>query len=85
MQENDTVIEPEVLDENGHIIQANEPPKWNDPNDHARPHGDLGGMIGGFLTLAIGFLVTIFVLLVSVCILVPFSLILRVLGVRKHN
>lgn len=85
MQENDTVIEPEVLDENGHIIQANEPPKWNDPNDHARPQGDLGGMIGGFLTLAIGFLVTIFVLLVSVCILVPFSLILRVLGVRKHN
>lgn len=85
MEEKETVIEPEVLDENGHVIQANQPPAWNDPNDHARPQGDLGGMIGGFLTLAAGFLVTVCILIVSVCIIIPLSLILRVLGVRKHN
>lgn len=85
MEEKQTVIEPEVLDESGRIIQANQPPEWNDPNDHARPQGDLSGIVGGFLTLSVGFLVTLFILIVSVCIILPFSLILRVLGVRKHN
>lgn len=57
------------------IIRANEPPAWHTPGDHARPQGDLGGMLGGFLTLAVGFLVTIFILLISVCIIIPFTLI----------
>ncbi len=66
-------------------IRANEPPAWHTPGDHARPKGDLGGMLGGFLTLAAGFLVTAFILLVSVCIIVPFTLIMRAVGVHKSN
>lgn len=67
------------------MIRANIPPSWHTPGDHARSQGDLGGMLGGFLTLAIGFLVTVVVLIISVCIVVPFMLIMRTLGVRKHN
>lgn len=67
------------------IIRANLPPAWHTPGDHARPQGDLGGMLGGFLTLAIGFLVTIFILIISVCIIIPFTLIMRAFGVRKRN
>ena len=67
------------------IIRANEPPAWHTPGDHARPKGDLGGMLGGFLTLAVGFLVTVFILIISVCIIIPFTLIMRALGVRKRN
>lgn len=66
-------------------LRANEPPPWHTPGDHARPKGDLGGMLGGFLTLAVGFLVTVFILIVSVCIVIPFTLILRALGLRKRN
>lgn len=68
-----------------YVLRANQPPAWNTPGDHARPYGDHGGMLGGFLTLAVGFLVTLFILLVSVCIILPCMLILRVLGVRKSN
>ena len=67
------------------VIRANEPPAWHTPGDHARPKGDLGGMLGGFLTLTVGFLVTLFILIVSVCIILPFTLILHTLGVRKRN
>lgn len=67
------------------VIRANEPPSWHTPGDHARPKGDLGGMLGGFLTLAVGFLVTVFVLIVSMCIIIPFTFIVRMLGVRKRN
>lgn len=67
------------------IIRANQRPAWSTPGDHARPQGDRGGMLGGFLTLAIGFLVTLFILLVSVCIIIPFTLIMRALGVHKRN
>lgn len=65
-------------------IRANEPPVWYTPGDHARPQGDLGGMLGGFLTLAVGFLVTVFILIVSVCLIIPFTLIMRALGWKKH-
>ncbi len=67
------------------VIRANQRPAWSTPGDHARPYGDRGGMLGGFLTLAIGFLVTLFILLVSVCIIIPFTLIMRALGVHKRN
>ncbi len=67
------------------IIRANLPPAWHTPGDHARSQGDLGGMLGGFLTLAVGFLVTVFILILSVCIILPFTLIMRTLGVRKRN
>lgn len=67
------------------IIRANQRPVWATADDHARPQGDLGGMLGGFLTLAVGFLVTVFILLVSVCIIIPFTLIMRAVGVRKRN
>ena len=67
------------------IIRANQRPSWSTPGDHARPQGDIGGMLGGFLTLTIGFLVTLFILIISVCIIIPFTLILHALGVRKQN
>ena len=44
MNEKEDIIVPEVLDEQGNIIQANEPPAWNNPHDHARPQGDTGGI-----------------------------------------
>ena len=66
-------------------VRANEPPPWHTPGDHARPYGDNGGMLGGFLTLAIGFIVTVFVLVVSVCIIIPFTILMRLLGVRKRH
>ena len=66
-------------------VRANEPPPWYTPGDHARPYGDRGGMLGGFLVLALGFIVTVFVLLISVCIIIPFTLLMRLLGVHKHS
>lgn len=67
------------------VLRANEPPEWDTPGDHARVYGDRGGLLGGFLVLATGFFVTLFVLLVSVCIIIPFTLLMRVLGVRKNK
>ena len=66
-------------------LRANQPPSWHTPGDHARPQGDLGGMLGGFLTLTLGFLVTVFFLLISVCIIIPFTLLLRLINVQKHH
>lgn len=67
------------------VISANEPPPWYTPGDHARPRGDRGGLLGGFLVLTLGFLVTVFVLFVSVCIVLPFSILMRLLGVQKRS
>ncbi len=67
------------------IIRANEPPLWHTPGDHARPQGDRGGLLGGFFVLALGFIVTAFVLLVSVCVILPFTLLMRLLGVQKRS
>ena len=66
-------------------LRANERPDWHTPGDHARPQGDHGGMVGGFLVLAMGFIVTLLVLLISVCIVIPFSIFMRLLGVHKRN
>lgn len=65
--------------------RASARPAWHTPGDHARPYGDRGGLLGGFLVLALGFVVTIAVLLFSVCILIPFTLLMRLLGVHKHR
>ena len=67
------------------VIQANEPPRWHTPTDHARPYGDRGGLLGGFLVLSLGFLITVCVLLFSVCIVIPFTILMRVLGMRKNK
>lgn len=67
------------------VIRANERPEWATPADHARTQGDRGGLLGGFLVLALGFLVTAIVLLVSVCIVIPFTLLMRVLGVHRQR
>ncbi len=67
------------------VIRANARPAWATPGDHARPQGDRGGMLGGFLVLAIGFFVTAFVLIVSVCIVVPFRLLMHLFGMHKRN
>lgn len=67
------------------VITANARPAWHTPGDHARPYGDRGGMLGGFLVLAMGLLVTVFVLIVSVCIIIPFTLLMRLFGVHKNK
>ncbi len=67
------------------LIRANARPAWHTPGDHARPQGDRGGMLGGFLVLAMGFLVTAFVLVVSVCIVIPFTILMRLFGVHKRG
>ena len=66
-------------------VRANARPAWHTPGDHARPYGDRGGMLGGFLVLALGFIVTAGVLFVSVCIVIPFTLLMRLFGVHKNK
>jgi len=74
------ILEPEVFDENGNRITANDVPAWNDPNDHARPKGDNGGIGGGFLTLATGMFVTVCFFIFAICILLPLALLGRIFG-----
>lgn len=80
-----TTLTGEVSPVSTEQVRANEPPPWNTPGDHARPYGDRGGLLGGFLVLTLGFVVTLFVLLFSVCIIIPFTLLMRLLGVHKHR
>lgn len=69
----------------GEVSHANARPAWHTPGDHARPYGDRGGLLGGFLVLVLGFVVTVAVLLFSVCILIPFTLLMRLLGVHRNK
>ena len=69
----DTVIEPEILDENGLPVTVQA------PRDHARAQGDNGGLLSGMLVLAVGFLATAAVILFSVFILCPLMLLGRLL------
>ena len=64
------VIEPEIIDKNGLPVS---------PRDHARPQGDNGGLLGGMLVLAVGFLATVAVILFSVFIVCPIMLLGRLL------
>ncbi len=66
-----TVIEPEVLDENGLPVTP------IPPRDKARPQGDTGGLLGGMLVLAVGFIATAAVILFSVLIVCPLMLLGR--------
>lgn len=72
-----TVIEPEILDEKGHVIHK--------PADHARPKGDNGGFFGGLLVLAFGFLMTLLVGIFTVCVVLPLMLIGKILGFQIHT
>ena len=56
------VIEPEILDENGNPIGGEHTPK-----DSARRKGDNGGIFGGILVLALGFIMTLLFLLLLFC------------------
>ncbi len=74
------IIEPEILDENGNPIGGEQPPK-----DSARQKGDTGGIFGGILVLAFGFIMTLLVAAFSIFILVPLMLIGRVLGFQVRT
>ena len=74
------IIEPEILDENGNPIGGEHTPK-----DSARPKGDNGGIFGGILVLAFGFIMTLLVAAFSIFILVPLMLIGRVLGFQVRT
>lgn len=80
MQQNEKqkeqVIEPEILDEQGQVI--------NRPEDHARPKGDTGGFFSGLVVLSFGFLVSLLVLIFSVCVLLPILFIGRILGIKAR-
>lgn len=76
----DTVIEPEVLDENGRVISC--PHGDSRAQDRARPKGDSGGFFGGLLVLAFGFFMTLLVAVFTVCVLLPLMLIGRLFGFR---
>ena len=67
------------------VIRANARPAWATPGDHARPQADRGGLLSGFWVLAIGFVVTVCVLVFSVCVIIPLSLLMRLLGVHKNK
>ena len=66
-----TVIEPEIIDENGLPVTPDA------ARDHARPQGDTGGLLGGMLVLVVGFITTIAVILFSIFILCPLALLGR--------
>ena len=66
-------------------LQANAHPSWHTPGDHARPYADHGGMLSGFLVLALGFVVTVFVLIFSVCVVIPVTILMRLLGLHKNK
>jgi len=70
-EENATVIEPEILDENGCPVVV---------EDHARPKGDTGGVLGGMMVLFVGLVMTVFVALFTLFIVCPFVLLGRCLG-----
>ena len=74
------IIEPEILDENGNPIGGEHPPK-----DSARRKGDNGGIFGGVLVLALGFIMTLLVAVFSLLVVVPLMLIGRVLGVQVRT
>ena len=80
-----TTLTGEVSPISADRVRANERPAWHTPGDHARPYGDRGGLLGGFLVLAMGFIVTAVVLFVSICIVIPFTLLMRLFGVHKRN
>lgn len=67
-----TVIEPEVIDENGIPITPQP--------DHARPQGDTSGVLGGMLVLAVGFVMTLAVALFTLFVICPLMLLGRLLG-----
>lgn len=76
------IIEAEVLDEHGRPLSQIGVPSGYDPHstDRARPKGDSGGMLGGFLVLFTGFMMTLLVALFSLFILLPVMLIGRILS-----
>lgn len=77
------IIEAEVLDEQGRPImpgQAAVPPR-----DHARPQGDLSGVLGGFMVLAAGILMTVLVAFFTVFIVCPLLLLGRILGFSSRR
>ena len=74
------IIEPEILDENGNPIGGEHMPK-----DSARQKGDSGGIFGGILVLAFGFIMTLLVAAFSIFVLVPLMLIGRVLGFQVRT
>jgi hypothetical protein len=67
------IIEAEVLDEYGRPLSEIAVPSGYDPHskDHARPKGDTGGMLGGFLVLFTGFMMTLLVVFFSLFIVFP--------------
>ena len=74
------IIEPEILDENGNPIGGEHTPK-----DSARRKGDNGGIFGGVLVLALGFIMTLLVAAFSLLVVVPLMLIGRVLGFQVRT
>lgn len=72
---NKQVIEPEIIDEEGKVVEYTS-------NDHARPKGDNGGILGGLLTLACGFFMTILFFVFSLIVIVPAMLIGRIFGIQ---
>ena len=78
--ETEEIIEPEILDENGHPIETDDRVK-----DSARPKGDTGGLIGGFFVLAFGFIITMLVAVFSILVVLPLMLIGRLLGMQVRT
>lgn len=76
-EEQSHVIEPEILDESGQPVSV--------VQDHARPKGDTGGVLGGILVLAVGLVMTVFVALFTLFIVCPFVLLGRCLGLSVHR
>jgi len=76
----DQVIEPEILDENGMVVSAQD----NKEIPHARVYQGVG-MFTGFFALAFSFIMILLGALVTVFIIAPLLLLGRILGLQIKN
>ena len=77
MVRTEEIIEPEILDENGNPIGGEHTPKAS-----ARQKGDNGGIFGGILVLAFGFIMTLLVAAFSILVVLPLMLLGRLFGLQ---
>lgn len=69
------VVEAEVLDESGRVISTRPCEQ-----DHARPQGDMTGVLSGVLVLIVGFVATAAVIIFGLFVVCPLLLLGRLCG-----
>lgn len=79
MPKHSSPIQPEVLDETGHVVTP------AGVRDQARAYGDMSGVLSGVWVLMVGFLTTVAVILFSVLVICPLLLLGRLFGFKVRT